>query len=119
MGVVSALWQTRERRFLPEFYFPIACGGRFEFAREMLGVCLDFKKFAAWRRRELHRIQRSPVRIRPPVKADVAQRVEHWAVSGREFPPQKKPGWCGTEILRHQWKAGPSASHSGHLFLPV
>lgn len=45
--------------------------------------------------------------------------VEQWTVSSREYPPQMKPGWRGTEILRREWKAGPSASHSGHLFLPV
>jgi hypothetical protein len=44
MGVVSALWQKRERRFLPDFDFPIACGGWFEFEREILGVCSDSKK---------------------------------------------------------------------------
>lgn len=58
----------------------------------MLGVCSDFEKFAAWRRHELHRNQMSPVRIRPPAKAGVAQWIEHWTVSGREFPPQKETG---------------------------
>jgi len=85
----------------------------------MLGVCSDLKKVCG--------VAQARVTSEPKVAgsnpaAGESRRssvVEHWAVSGRKFPPQKKPGWCGTEILRHQWKAGPSASHSGHLFLPV
>jgi len=46
--------QIRERQFLPEFLSRIAGESIADFA-EILEVCADLKKYAAWCRRGLHR----------------------------------------------------------------